>query len=107
MKYMYLSNLIDKQVKRFLNNNFSTKNCNVVKEIKTKIFYNLPYISSFSNNTKKKVKELCKKFCKNSNTSIVFSSFKTGELFSSKDCLPSGLKSYVVYSFARRVMNIW
>ena len=42
---------------------------------------------------------ICKKFCKNSNINIVFSPFKTGDLFSSKDCLPSGLKSFVVYKF--------
>ena len=51
----------------------------------------------FSNNTKKKIKELYKKFCINANINIVFSPFKTGYLFSSKDCLPSGLKSFVVY----------
>ena len=30
---------------------------------------------------------------------IAFSPFKTGDLFSSKDCLPSALKSFVVYKF--------
>ena len=39
------------------------------------------------------------KFCKISNINIVFSPFKTGDLFSSKDCLPSALKSFVVYKF--------
>ena len=47
----------------------------------------------------KRFKELCKKFCKNSNINIVFSPFKTGDLFSSKDCLPSGLKSFILYKF--------
>ena len=59
----------------------------------------LPYIRSFSKNTKKKINELCKKFCKNSSINIVFSLFKTGDLFLSKDCLPSGLKSFIVYKF--------
>ena len=45
--------------------------------------------------TLKKIKE----FCKNSDITIVFSPFKTGKLFSSKDCLPNGLKSYVAYKF--------
>ena len=71
MKNMYPSYLIDKQVKR--------------------------YIGSFSINTKNKIKELCKKFCKNSNINIPFYPFKTGDLFSCKDCLPSALKSFVVY----------
>ena len=99
MKNMYCSYLIDKQVKCFLHNKFSTNYCNAVKESKTTLYYKLPYIASFSNNTKKKIKELCKKFCKNSNINIVFSPFKTGDLFSSKDCLPSALKSFVVYKF--------
>ena len=50
-------------------------------------------------NPKQRVKELSKKFCKNSNINIAFSVFKTGDLFSSKDCLPNVLKSFVVYKF--------
>ena len=73
--------------------------CNAVKESKTTLYYKLPYICPFSNNTKKKIKELCKKFWKNSNMNIFFSSFKIADLFSSKDCLPSALKSFVVYTF--------
>ena len=84
MKNMYPSYLIDKQVKRLLHKKFSTNNCNAVKESKTTLYYKLPYIGSFSNNTKKKIEELCKKFSKNSNISIVFSPFETGDLFSSK-----------------------
>ena len=99
MKNMYPSYLIDIQVKRFLHNKFSTNNCNAVKESKTTLYCKLPYIGSFSNNTQKKIKELCKKFCKNSNKNIAFSPFKTGDLFSNKDCLPSRLKSFVVYKF--------
>ena len=99
MKNMYPSYVIDKQVKRFLHNKFSTNYCNAVKESKTTLHYKLPYIGSFSNNTKKKIKELCKKFCTNSNINIVFSPFKTGDFFLGKDYLPSGLKSFVVYKF--------
>ena len=96
---MYPSYLINKQVKRFSHKKFSTNKCNAVKESKTTLYYKLPYIGSFSNNTKKEIKELCRKFCKNSNINIVFSTCKTGDLFSSKDCLPSGLKSSVVCNF--------
>ena len=96
MKNVYPSYVTDQQVKRFLHNTFSTNYCIAVKESKTALYYKLPYIGSFSNNTKKKSKELCKKFCKSSNINIVFSPFKTGNLFSSKDCLPSGLKSFAV-----------
>ena len=43
--------------------------------------------------------ELCKIFCKNANVKIAFSPFKLQDLFSSKDCLPVALKSFVVYKF--------
>ena len=69
---MYLSYLTDKQVTSVLYNKFSAQNCNAIKEIKTNLYYKLPYIESFSNNTNKKIKELYKKFCRNSNINIVF-----------------------------------
>ena len=62
------------------------------------MYYKLPYIFLFSNNTKKNIKELFKKFCKNSNITIFFS-FKIGDFLLNKGCLPSGLKSFVVYTF--------
>ena len=95
---MYPSYLIDKQVKRFSHNKFSINHCNTNKESKT-LYYKLPYIGLFSDNTKKKIKELSKRFCMSSNINIDFSPFKTGNLFSSKDSLPSGLKSFVIYKF--------
>ena len=41
----------------------------------------------------------CKKFCKYSNVNIAFSPFENTNLFSSKRCLPIGLKCFVVYEF--------
>ena len=96
---MYPSYPIENHAKRFLHNKFSTNYCNAVKESKTTLYYKLPYIAMFSNNSKKKIKELCKKFCRNSNINIVFSPFKTGNLFSRKDCLSSAMKSFAVYKF--------
>ena len=90
MKNMYPSYVIDKQVKRFLHNKFPLIIVMQLKNPKP-----LCIIGSFSNSTKKEIKELRKKFCKSSNINI-FSPFKTGDFFSSKDCLPSGLKSFVV-----------
>ena len=60
MKHIYPSYLINKQV-------------NVVKESKTTLYYKLSYISSFSNSTKKNIKQLYKKFCKNSKKYCFFS----------------------------------
>ena len=81
MKNMYPSYLIGKQVKHFLHNKFSTNNSNVVKQTKTTFYHKLPYIGSFPNSNKKKIKELCKKFCKNSNIKIFFLFLKRAIFF--------------------------
>ena len=78
---MYHSYLIDKQVKCFLHNKFSTNDSNAVKQTKTTLYYKLLYIDLFSNNTKKKTKELRKKFCQKSNIKIVFSPLKLAICF--------------------------
>ena len=102
---MHPSYLIGKQVKRFLHKKFYTNYCNAVTEFKTTLYYKLPYISLFFNNTKKKIKELCKKFSKTSNANIVFSPFKVSDFFSSKVCLPSDLKPFVVTSLFVQGVN--
>ena len=100
MKNLYPSYLINKEIKTFLENKFTTKeNTNIDHINKSVSYYKLPYIGSYSNSTKKKIYELCKTFCKNTNVKIVFSPFKLQDLFSSKDCLPVALKSFVVYKF--------
>ena len=100
MKDLYPSYLIDKEIKTFLENKFTTKeNTNIDHNNKSVSYYKLPYIGSYSNSTKKKIYELCKTFCKNTNVKIVFSPFKLQDLFSSKDCLPVALKPFVVYKF--------
>ena len=45
------------------------------------MYYKLPYIFLFSNNTKKNIKELFKKFCKNSNINIIFFLLKLAIFF--------------------------
>ena len=55
------------------------------------------YLSKFTEN---KLEKLTKQFCKEgTNIKIVFSTFKLASLFSTKDKVPYGLKSYVVYKF--------
>ena len=75
MKNLYPSYLIDKEIKTFLENKFTTKeNTNIDHNNKSVSYYKLPYIGSYSNSTKKKIYELCKTFCtkKNTNVKIVF-----------------------------------
>ena len=100
MKNLYSSYLIDKEIKKFLENKVTIKeNTNIDHNNNSASYYKLQYIVSYSSSTKKKIYELCKTFCKNTNVKIVFSPFKLQDLFSSKDCLPVALKSFVVYKF--------
>ena len=61
--------------------------------------YKLPYICDTSVGIKKKIGELCKRFCKNMYINFVLSQFKIDSLFLSRDRLPDALKSFVVYKF--------
>ena len=100
IKNLYSSYLINKEIKKLLENKFTTKeNTNTVHNNKSISYYKLQYIGSYSNSTRKKNYELCKTFCKNTNVKLLFSPSKLQELFSSKDCLPVALKSFVVYKF--------
>ena len=73
-----------------------------MKEKKTKktLHYSLPYIGIyFSHVTKKNLKHICERFCKDIDISIAFSPFKLSSFFSCKDTLSTSLQSYVVSQF--------
>ena len=95
--------LIDKSISNHLSNNVFKKKENEkmpLLDSSKKRFYKLPYIGSFSIQTKKKLCNIVLKYCKpNTNKELVFSSFKISSLFSMKDRLPFDLRSYVVYKF--------
>ena len=98
MKNYTPSYLIDKEIKKFLDNKFTIKeNTNIDYNNKSASYYKLPCIGSYSNSTKKIFFELHKTFCKNTKVVIVFSPFKLQDLFSSKHGLPVALKSFVGY----------
>ena len=62
-------------------------------------YFKLPYIGNFSKVTECKIRNLCKRLCKDLNIKLVFSSFKIKNIFSFKDPIPDSLKSCVVYEF--------
>ena len=73
MNNLHPSCLMDKEIKTFLGNKFTTKeNTNIDHNNKSVSYHKLPYIRSYSNSTKKKMYELCKTFCKKTNVRIVF-----------------------------------
>ena len=53
----------------------------------------------FSHVTRKKLRHICERFCKDINIKIAFSPLKLSSFFSCKDTLPKSLQSYVVYQF--------
>ena len=101
-KNEYPPNLIDKSVNKYLNNKVMNKPSET-KQSKTKEnirYFKLPFIGKFSKFTENKSQKLTKQFCKeNTNIKIVFSTFKLASFFSTKDKIPYGLKSYVIYKF--------
>ena len=48
-------------------------------------------IGTFSNATKIKLKQICDKYCKNTNIVVAFSPLKIGNFFSCKDSIPKCL----------------
>jgi len=63
-------------------------------------YFKLPYIGRFSSITQKRITGLVKRYCKNINIKLAFTSFKIGSLLSVKDPIPSGFRSGVVYKFS-------
>ena len=87
---MYLSYVIDKQIKLFLNNKLfenDTPEENANKENRT--YKKLPCIGNISVKIKKKTGVLCKRFCKITDNNTVLTPFR----------LPNALRSFVVYKF--------
>ena len=98
-KNFYPEHLIDKTIKRYLNEKFSS-NSQEKSSSDTSRYFKLPFIGRYSDVTKNKIQSLTKKLCKDIDVKIVFNSFKIKDLFSTKDPLPSYLKSNVVYKFS-------
>ena len=68
-------------------------------------YFKLPYIGDYSDFVSKKLKLLSKQFCKNTEIKISFSTFKIGNMFSTKSGMPQYLKSGVVYHFTCAACN--
>ena len=102
-KNEYPPKLIDKSVYRYLSKKIINKpsETDPVKANDNIRYFKLPFIGKLSKFTENKLQKLTKQFCKEgTNIKIVFSTFKLASLFSTKDKVPYGLKSYVVYKFS-------
>ena len=74
-KNMYLNSVIDNQIKTFLDKQFTVDSGTTSEKQKT-LHYSLPYIGHFSHVTKKKLRHICERFCKDIDIKIAFSSLK-------------------------------
>ena len=96
---MYPIFVIDNQIKRFLEMQYTTISNESTVNNNKKVYFKLPYIGTFSNATKIKLNQICDKYCKNTNIVVAFLLLKIGSFFSCKDSIPKFLQSYVVYQF--------
>ena len=95
---MYPKSVIDNQIKTFLDKQFTVDSVTTSKKQKT-LYYSLPYIRHFCHLTKKKLRHICERFCKDIDIKISFLPLKLSNFFSCKDTLPKSLQPYVVYQF--------
>ena len=95
---MFPPHVIDREINCFIDSKF-TINKNKVETSDNTSFYKLPFISTYSTIAQNKFNQLCNAFCKNSNIKLIFCPVKIGFLFSTKDPIPSALKSLVIYKF--------
>ena len=93
--------VIDNVVKRYqdkVKNNQHSSDSSTVNAGNVR-YFKLPFIGQFSTVTQSKINILCKRFCKDLNIKLVFTSFKIKNFFQNKDTIPMSLKSSVVYKF--------
>ena len=98
-KNMYPIFVSDNQVKRFLQMQYTNINNENTINNNKKVYFKLPHIGTFSNKTKIKLKQICDKYCKNTNVIVAFSPLQIESFFSCKDSIPKFLQFYIVYQF--------
>ena len=99
VRNLYPKRLIDKCIKRYLDNTNKDKQ-NEQVEVKDIRYVTLPYIGHYSNFAKCKINKLVKQFCKKElQIRLVFNTCKLKSYFSNKDRLPKAFTSSVIYEF--------
>ena len=92
--------LINKVTKAYLDrvNNSTTpcKDSDTTSDGICTLYFKLPYLV-LSNFAQRKVRALTKRYCRNLNIKLVFSSFKIKNLMNVKDTVPRSLRSSIVY----------
>ena len=86
------------KTKTFLDKQFTVESSKTSEKQKT-LHYSLRYIGHFSYVTKKKLRHICERFCKDNDINIAFLPLKLSSFSRCKDTLPKSLQSDVVYQF--------
>ena len=99
-KNLFPAHLIEKIINRYITgtqNNHHPRDS--LPTTSPTFYFKLPYIGHFSAITQKKIRHFIKRYCKDLDIKLVFSSFKIGNLLGVKDPVPDGLRSRVVFKF--------
>ena len=102
IKNLYPSVLLDKILKDFLDRKMeqNVENSSSQTEQESFTYLTLPFLGDISKNVQRKIKSLCKKYCKDDfKLNLVFSTTKTRSYFSTKDAIPECFRSSLVYRF--------
>ena len=96
-KNQYPESLISRIVHSYIDNVKSSNNSKLATDTST-LYFKLPFLE-LSNFTQRKVRLLVKKYYKNLNIKLVFSSFKIKNFITVNDRVHRSLRSCVVYKF--------
>ena len=103
-KNQFPKGLINKVVNRYLDKG-NVSNASPVEskppDALCTLYFKLPYLV-LSNFAHCKMRTIAKRYCKNFNIKLVFSSFKSTNLMNVKDSVPRLFRSNVVYTFIVR-----
>ena len=91
--------VIGNQIKKFLEIQYTTKSNKNTINNNEKVYFKLLYTETFLKATKSKRKQICGKYCKDTNIVAGSSSLKIENFFSCKDSIHKFLQSFVVYQF--------
>ena len=102
-KNQYPEGLLNKVVKSYLDKVHNSNNSTPPKDT-TVIYFKLPFLN-LSNFSQRKVRMLVKRYCKDLQIKLSFTSFKIKNLITAKDRVPRSLRSNIVYKFTCAVCN--
>ena len=102
MKNCFPCDIIQRVVNNYLCRFFNHDN--IPQDGQTKkgstLFSKLPFISPFSRARQCRIEVITKKYCKDLDIRLVFTSYKLKNMFVAKDAVPHSLRSLVVYKFS-------